>query len=436
MAKTIDVVVPDIGDFESVDVVEVLVSPGDQIAFEDSLITLESDKATMEIPSPAAGVVVELKVAVGDKISEGDVILVIGADSAEVAAPAEEDKEPEQEPAPEPEPEQEPAPEPEPEPEQEPEPESRPAPKGGVPYASPAVRRLARELEVSLDGISGTGRKGRITNEDLREHVKALIKGVAAAPAAAPAAGSGLILADTPKVNYEKFGEIEVQALSRIKKISGPALHRNWVTIPHVTQHDEADITEMEAFRKNNKSLAEEKGIKLTPVAFLMKATVAALKEYPIVNSSLSADGESLVLKKYFHIGVAVDTKEGLIVPAIRDCDKKGLLELAAELAEVSGRTREGKLQPKELQGGCFTISSLGGIGGTAFTPIINLPEVAILGVSRSYMKPVWDGIEFRPRLMLPISLSYDHRVIDGATAARFTRFFAETLADMRKAVL
>ena len=426
MAKTIDVVVPDIGDFESVDVVEVLVSPGDQIAFEDSLITLESDKATMEIPSPAAGVVVELKVAVGDKISEGDVILVIGADSAEVAALAEEDKEPEQEPAPEP----------EPEPEQEPEPESRPAPKGGVPYASPAVRRLARELEVSLDGISGTGRKGRITNEDLREHVKALIKGVAAAPAAAPAAGSGLILADTPKVNYEKFGEIEVQALSRIKKISGPALHRNWVTIPHVTQHDEADITEMEAFRKNNKSLAEEKGIKLTPVAFLMKATVAALKEYPIVNSSLSADGESLVLKKYFHIGVAVDTKEGLIVPAIRDCDKKGLLELAAELAEVSGRTREGKLQPKELQGGCFTISSLGGIGGTAFTPIINLPEVAILGVSRSYMKPVWNGTEFRPRLMLPISLSYDHRVIDGATAARFTRFFAETLADMRKAVL
>jgi pyruvate dehydrogenase E2 component (dihydrolipoamide acetyltransferase) len=416
VAKTINVEVPDIGDFESVEVIEVLVSVGDQIAFEDSLITLESDKATMEIPSPAAGAVMELKVSVGDAVAEGDVILVIGADLADVADPAEE--------------------EPEAEPEPKPPVETSATSNSGTPYASPAVRRLARELEVGLDGLKGTGRKGRITNEDLREHVKALIKGAAATPAAAPSAGSGFNIAKPPKVNYEKFGDIEIEPLSRIKKISGPVLHRNWVTIPHVTQHDEADITEMESFRKSNKELAEAKGIKLTPVAFLMKACVAALKEFPLVNSSLSDDGESLVLKKYFNIGVAVDTKDGLIVPVFRDCDKKGLLELASELAEVSGRTREGKLQPKELQGGCFSISSLGGIGGTGFTPIVNLPEVAILGVSRSSMKPVWDGTEFRPRMMLPISLSYDHRVIDGATAARFTRYFADTLADMRKAVL
>jgi pyruvate dehydrogenase E2 component (dihydrolipoamide acetyltransferase) len=245
-----------------------------------------------------------------------------------------------------------------------------------------------------------------------------------------------LNIAPPAKVNYEKFGEIELEPLSRIKKISGPVLHRNWVSIPHVTQHDEADITDMEAFRKDNKGLAESRGVKLTPVAFIMKACVAALQEFPVVNSSLSADGESLVLKKYFHIGVAVDTPDGLIVPVFRDCNQKGLLELADELAEVSGRTREGKLQLKELQGGCFSISSLGGIGGTAFTPIINSPEVAILGVSRSYMKPVWNGAEFIPRLMLPLSFSYDHRVIDGATAARFTRYLAETLSDMRKAVL
>ena len=430
MAKTIDVKVPDIGDFESVEVIEVLVSVGDQVAIEDSLITLESDKATMEIPSPAAGAVMDLKVSVGDAVSEGDVILVIGADAAAVADPAEEEPEAVSEVEPEGEPDAKPEPEPE-------SPAETPAAsKSGTPYASPAVRRLARELEIGLDGLKGTGRKGRITNEDLREHVKALIKGAAATPAAVPSAGSGLNIAKPPKVNYEKFGDIEIEPLSRIKKISGPALHRNWVTIPHVTQHDEADITEMESFRKSNKELAEAKGIKLTPVAFLMKACVAALKEFPLVNSSLSDDGESLVLKKYFNIGVAVDTKDGLIVPVFRDCDKKGLLELASELAEVSGRTRKGKLQPKELQGGCFSISSLGGIGGTGFTPIVNLPEVAILGVSRSSMKPVWDGIEFRPRMMLPISLSYDHRVIDGATAARFTRYFADTLADMRKAVL
>lgn len=423
MAKTIDVVVPDIGDFESVDVIEVLVAVDDQIAFEDSLITLESDKATMEIPSPAAGVVAELKVAVGDKVSEGDVIVVLTAGSGDVKKSKAAEKKSKAAPAPKvekvrrhPPPVKEPA----------------PAHAAGLPHASPAVRRLARELELSLQVIVGTGRKGRITNEDLRAHVKSLIKGGTAAPVSGP----GLNIAAPPRVNYKKFGKIEVQPLSRIQKISGPALHRNWVSIPHVTQHDEADITDMEAFRKSNKELAESKGIKLTPVAFIMKACVAALKEFPVVNSSLSEDGESLILKKYFHIGVAVDTKDGLIVPVIRNCNKKGLLELAGELAEISGRTREGKLQPKELQGGCISISSLGGIGGTLFTPIINMPEVAILGVSRSSMKPVWDGIEFRPRLMLPISLSYDHRVIDGAMAARFTRFLAETLADMRKSVL
>lgn len=431
MTKTIDVVVPDIGDFESIDVIEVLVAVGDRIALEDSLITLESDKAAMEIPSPVAGAVAELKVAVGDKVSEGDLILVIGADPVDAINDGAAEEESEAAPVPEPEVESKAsakevsgqAPRVE---------EPEPAPAAGMPYASPAVRRLARELEVNLDRVAGTGRKGRITNEDLHVHVKSLIK----RGAAAPVSGPGLNIAAPPRVKYEKFGEIEIRPLSRIQKISGPALHRNWVSIPHVTQHDEADITDMEEFRKSNKGLAESRGIKLTPVAFIMKACVAALKEFPVVNASLSEDGGSLVLKKYFHIGVAVDTPDGLIVPVIRDCNKKGLLELAKELAEVSGRAREGKLQLKDLQGGCFSISSLGGIGGTSFTPIINMPEVAILGVSRSSMKPVWDGIEFRPRLMLPMSLSYDHRVIDGATAARFTRFLADTLADMRRAVL
>ncbi len=423
MANTIDVLVPDIGDFEGVDVIEVLVTAGDQVALEDSLITLESDKATMEVPSPATGIVNEVKVSVGDTVSEGDVIAVVSS-APEAADDAEARPEPETPSVPDPQPVAD-------QPEPAVEDMSSDSP-GELPYASPAVRRLARELEVGLDGIVGTGRKGRITNDDLRNHVKALIKGGGAAPAAA----AGLNIAAPAKVNFEKFGDIEVQPLSRIRKISGPVLHRNWVSIPHVTQHDEADITDMEAFRKANKGLAESRGVKLTPVAFLMKASVAALQEFPTVNASLSQDGESLVLKKYFHIGVAVDTPEGLIVPVIRDCNRKGLLELADELAEVSGRTREGKLQPRELQGGCFSISSLGGIGGTSFTPIINSPEVAILGVSRSYMKPVWNGTEFKPRLMLPLSFSYDHRVIDGATAARFTRYLAETLADMRKAVL
>ncbi|HSH26532.1 MAG TPA: 2-oxo acid dehydrogenase subunit E2, partial [Wenzhouxiangella sp.] len=300
-----------------------------------------------------------------------------------------------------------------------------------LPHASPSVRRLARQLGVDLSGVSGSGRKDRITEDDLKAHVKQVMDaGAAAAP------GPGLDIADPPRVDFAKFGEIEEEKLSRIKQISGPNLHRNWVSIPHVTQFDEADVTEMEAFRKANRKTAEEAGTKMTPLVFLIKAVVAGLKEFPHFNASLSDDGKKLIKKRYFHIGVAVDTPNGLVVPVIRDADQKGLLELASELTDLSVRAREGKLKPGEMQGGCFSISSLGGIGGTAFTPIINAPELAILGVSRSRMKPMWDGEQFTPRLMLPLSLSYDHRVIDGADAARFTRYLANQLEDLRRLLL
>jgi pyruvate dehydrogenase E2 component (dihydrolipoamide acetyltransferase) len=300
-----------------------------------------------------------------------------------------------------------------------------------LPHASPAVRKLARELGVDLTGVSGSGRKGRITEGDLKGHVKEAMESGGGA-----AAGSGLEVAEPPQVDFSKFGEVEEEKLSRIKQISGPNLHRNWVSIPHVTQFDEADITEMEAFRKASKPQAEEAGTKMTPLVFLIKAVVAALEAYPHFNASLSNDGKHLIRKKYFHIGVAVDTPNGLVVPVIKDADRKGLIELARELTDLSGRAREGKLKGDEMKGGCFSISSLGGIGGKAFTPIINAPELAILGVSRSEMKPVWDGEQFRPRLMLPLSLSYDHRVIDGADAARFTRYLAEQLEDLRRLLL
>lgn len=451
MSNTIEIKVPDIGDFGDVPVIELLVAPGDRVSAEDGLVTLESDKATMEVPSPAAGTITELKVQLDDTVSEGDVvaILEVGADAgtgSDVADTAPEPAAQPEEPAVATE---EAATEPTPEPKPAPQATSDPvpaAPKPGsiaavypskVPYASPAVRKFARELGVNLSQVSGSASKGRIVREDVSAFVKATME--SGGPAAAGGGGIGglnLDFPELPSVDFSRYGEIEHQPLTRIQKISAAHLHRNWVGIPHVTQHDEADITDMEAFRKANADDAIAQGFKLTPLVFLMKAMVASLKHFPRFNASLESDGETLVVKKYFNIGVAVDTPNGLVVPVIRDCDRKGIMEMAAELAEISVKARDGKLKPQDIQGGCISISSLGGIGGTAFTPIINAPEVAILGVSRSRMKPVWDGQDFKPRLMLPLSLSYDHRVIDGAVAARFVRFLASRLEDLRRLTL
>ncbi|NEZ04395.1 dihydrolipoyllysine-residue acetyltransferase [Wenzhouxiangella sp. XN201] len=457
MSKKQEIKVPDIGDFDKVPVIEVLVSEGDEIEKEQSLVTLESDKATMEVPSSAAGKLIELKVSEGDEVGEGDVIGVVevAADDGEEAADdgdSGDEKEKGSEGSSEDNGKAETsessdeAEEARPETgNRKPETSSRsddlpapPVPFEGMgkdpsqlPHASPAVRRLARELGVDLSGVEGSGRKGRITEEDLKGHVKQAMES-----GGGTGAGAGLNIAAPPKIDFSKFGEIEEEKLSRIKQISGPNLHRNWVSIPHVTQFDEADITEMEAFRQASKMQAEEAGTKMTPLVFLIQAVVAALKAFPQFNASLSNDGKTLIRKNYFHIGVAVDTPNGLMVPVIRDADQKGLIELAQELTDLSTRARDGKLKGDEMKGGCFSISSLGGIGGTAFTPIINAPELAILGVSRSEMKPVWDGEQFEPRLMLPLSLSYDHRVIDGADAARFTRFLAEQLEDLRRLLL
>ena len=440
----VEVSLPDIGDFSDVEVIEVLVSPGDHVHVDDSLITLESDKATMEIPSPYAGTVKEVKVSVGDRLNQGDLLLRMDREAGDAAGlttpvpePTAEEIEPAQAPAAEAKPkalERQPgekAP-------QHPPVMPRPADmaaiaKGRKPHASPAIRRFARELGVDLTLVVGSGPKGRITKDDVQEFVKrALREGAPGAPVAA----GPLSLPGIPEVDFSRFGEVEAKPLPRIKKISGAHLHRCWLNVPHVTQFDEADITELEAFRKAQQDHAAKQGSKLTLFPFLLKACVAALKQMPEFNSSLAPDGEQLIYKKYYHIGVAVDTPNGLMVPVLREVDRKGVFDLAKELTEVSDKARNGKLLPADLQGGCFSISSLGGIGGTAFTPIVNAPEVAILGVSRAAMKPVWDGSAFQPRLILPLSLSYDHRVIDGAQGVRFTSYLTGLLSDIRRLLL
>jgi len=426
----VTVPVPDIGDFKEVEVIEVLVRPGDAVAKEQSLITLESDKATMEIPAPAAGVVKEIKVKIGDKVSKDSPILVLQSnDQVSAAAPKPSPAKAAAAPAPAP---AAAAPAPPPVPR---EPQEETTTK---PHASPSVRKFARELGVDLTKVRGSGPKGRILHADVQAFVKSALQG---APAAAPAAarGGGALpfnLPPWPEVDFAKFGPVELKPLSRIQKLSGPYLHRNWISIPHITQFDESDITDLEAFRKAQTVETEKKGFKLTMLAFMIKACVTTLRQYPVFNSSLDKSGESIVIKKYFHIGVAVDTPGGLVVPVVRDADRKGVFDLAQELADISKLARDGKLKPGDMQGGTFSISSLGGIGGTAFTPIINAPEVAILGVSRGATRPVWNGKEFAPRLMLPLSLSYDHRVIDGATAARFSSYLVSVLSDIRKLIL
>ena len=445
-AGPVDIVVPDIGDFDEVAVIEVLVKVGDTVKTEQSLITVESDKASMEIPSSHGGVIKELLVKLGDKVSKGTKIAVIEATGGAASpAPAAAAPAPAQAAA-APAPATASAPATAPVERQVPTaalpPHEPTKPTGKLPHASPSIRKLARELGVPLEEVKGSGAKGRITESDIQSFVKAVMAGTAqtsAQKAAAPAggaAGGGAFpgLLPWPKVDFEKFGPVERKDLSRIKKISGANLHRNWVTIPHVTNHDDADITELEAFRVQLNKENEKSGIKVTMLAFMIKATVAALKKFPEFNASL--DGDTLVLKNYFHIGFAADTPNGLVVPVIRDCDKKGIFQISQEMSELAKKARDGKLGPADMTGGCFSISSLGGIGGTYFTPIINAPEVAIMGVCKSQTRPVWDGKQFAPRLILPLSLSWDHRVIDGAAAARFNVYFASLLADFRRIAL
>lgn len=441
-AGPVEVRVPDIGDFKDVAVIEVLVKVGDTIKQEQSLITVESDKASMEIPSSTAGTIRELKVKLGDKVNIGDLVAVLeGSAPASAAAPS-------------PAPATAAAPAamgaaPVPVPAPAPErisptaslPPHQPEARTGLPHASPSVRKFARELGVPLEEVKGSGPKGRITQEDVQAFTKAVMKGEAttkagAAKGGAAAGGGGeaLGLLPWPKVDFTKFGPIERKEMGRIKKISAANLHRNWVMIPHVTNHDDADITDLEAFRVLLNKENEKSGVKVTMLAFLIKACVAALKKFPEFNSSL--DGDQLVMKQYFHIGFAADTPNGLVVPVIRDADKKGVLQITQEMGELAKKARDGKLSPAEMQGASFTISSLGGIGGRYFTPIINAPEVAILGVCRSQTEPVWDGKQFQPRLMLPLSLSWDHRVIDGAAAARFNAYLGQILGDFRRVLL
>ena len=429
--------VPDIGDFKDVDVIEVLVQPGDVLQAEDPMITLESDKASMEVPAPKAGTVKEVLVKVGDKVSEGSAVLTLDVESAGAEAPADTKTEASAPAAPAPQKAQE---------EKSPpkqtsddsgsaRDQSAASGSGGRVYASPSVRRIARELGVDLSQVPASGPKGRITKDDVQNFVKGGTTKAAAPSAAAPAGGLSAI-PPIPAVDFAQFGEIEEKPLSRIQKISGPHLHRVWLNVPMVTHHDEADVTDMEDFRTSLKAEAEKKGLRVTGLVFIMKALANALQAFPKFNSSLSPDAQSLIYKKYFHIGIAVDTPNGLVVPVFRDVDKKSIYELSAELAEVSKKARDGRLSPKDLSGGCMSISSLGGIGGTAFTPIVNAPEVAILGVTRSQMKPVWNGQEFIPRLMMPLDLTYDHRVIDGAEAARFMVHLCRTLTDIRRILL
>ncbi len=462
MAATIEVKVPDIGGFNDVPIIEIHAKPGDAVQAEDALITLESDKATMDVPAPAAGTVKEVKVRLGDKVSEGSLILVLEAAAAASAASV-------AEPAPQPAPAAPAAPSapslapslaPPPadaaaaaaadfrptehEPTTAPPSVRIPSPAevvaamdGLKPHASPSVRRYARELGVDVAQVKGTGPKGRITQQDVQAFVKGVMSG-ATAVASAPATGTGLNLLPWPQVDFAKFGPIEVKPLSRIKKISGPNLARNWVMIPAVTYHEDADITDLEALRvqlnKEQEKLSEKSGVKITMLAFIIKAVVAALKKYPELNASL--DGDNLVYKNYWHIGFAADTPNGLMVPVLKDADRKGVIEIAQETSELAKKARDGKLPPGDMQGATFTISSVGGIGGTSFSPIVNAPEVAILGVSKSSMKPVWNGSEFVPRLIVPLSLSADHRVIDGALATRFNATLAQLLSDFRRVML
>jgi pyruvate dehydrogenase E2 component (dihydrolipoamide acetyltransferase) len=435
MANIKEVRVPDIGSFKDVEIIEIPVKPGDVIAADDTLLVLESDKATMDVPAPFGGKVKSLKVKVGDRVSEGSLVLTLEA-ADEAAAPA-----PKAEAAPAPAavavaPAPAPAPAPVEQPAFRPSPTAElaatAAPTGAKPHASPSVRAFARELGVDLTQVNGSGPKRRILKED----VQAFVKSALSKPRGGAVGGFGFNLPEMPALDFAQFGPVEAKALSKVKKISGPNLHRNWVAAPHVTQFDESDITDLEAFRKAMQAEAEKQGAKLTLLPFLMKAVVAALKAQPDFNASLAPDGESLILKKYFHIGFAVDTPDGLVVPVIRDADQKSVLEISRELMALSAKARDKKLGPADMQGGCFTISSLGGIGGTYFTPILNSPEVAILGVSRATLKPVWNGKEFAPRLLLPLSLSYDHRVIDGAQGARFTTLLGTLLADVRRLLL
>ena len=434
-----EVKVPDIGDFKDVPIIEVHVKEGQAINPDDPVITLESDKATMDVPSPEAGTVEKLLVKVGDKVSEGTPILRLHATEEGALTPPT-SLLPQQEPAPAAAAQKAPPAPPSAPPGAPPEVGAAvgavmPAPAAdlGMVHASPSVRRIARELGVDLPRVKGTGEKGRITKDD----VLAFVRGPAAPPAGAPAAPpAGAGIPEIPPQDFAKFGPIETRPLSRIKRISGPHLHRAWLNVPHVTQHDEADITELEAYRKELDTAARDQGYRVTLLAFLLKASVSALKQFPEFNASLTPEKDALVLKKYYHIGIAVDTPDGLVVPVLRDVDRKGLTELSQEMGAISKRAREGKLNATEMQGASFTISSLGGIGGTAFTPIVNAPELAILGVVRSKMAPVWNGSEFKPRLMLPISVSYDHRVIDGAMAARFARYLCHVLEDVRRLVL
>jgi pyruvate dehydrogenase E2 component (dihydrolipoamide acetyltransferase) len=445
----VEVKVPDIGDFKEVEVIELMVKPGERVEKDQSLVMVESDKASMEIPSSHAGIVKELKVKLGDKVAEGSLLLMLEtegsaeekpapaaapaaalAPQAAVQAPAA--------PAPAP---STPAPAPvapaaAPAKVSSAPAAAAPGTAGSHPHASPSIRKFARELGVDLARVQGSGPKGRILHQDVQNFVKAIMGGAAAAPVAAGGTGRGLDLLPWPSLDFSRFGSTSLLPLSRIKKISGPNLHRNWVMIPHVTQYDDADVTELEAFRRSSNEQVKQDGVKLTMLAFVIKACVAALKKYPEFNSSLDETGENLIVKQYYHIGFAADTSYGLVVPVVKDADKKGVLEIAREMGELSAQARDGKLNPSDMQGASFTITSLGGIGGTYFTPLINAPEVAIVGLSRLTMKPTWDGKQFVPRLILPLSLSYDHRVIDGAQGTRFTTYLAEVLGDMRKTLL
>ena len=448
MTQKLEIVVPDIGDFDAVPVIEILVKAGDKVEVEDGLITLESDKATMDIPSPAKGTIESLSISLGDEVTQGTVVGVMLLDESI----AEESSNAESEPS-SPQPDNPDTAEPAPAARVEPASQQRtpisrakpareilppimpaPAVQAGIapPHASPSIRRFARELGADLHKVRGTGAKDRILKED----VQAWIKYQISSSSEAPLANMGMGIPPIPEIDFSAFGEIELEAFSRIKKISGPHLHRSWLNIPHVTHHDEADITITEDFRQSLKEEAAKKGLRITLLSFIMKALVACLKEFPHVNSSLTADGKGYVLKKYFNLGIAVDTPNGLVVPVVHDVDHLSIYELSASIMDISQRAREGKLKPDEFKGGCMSISSLGGIGGTAFTPIVNAPEVAILGVTRATMKPVWDGKEFQPRLMLPLDLSYDHRAVDGAEAARFMAHLVRLFSDVRRLLL